>query len=122
MPRDQPDGRTDARGGRRDNVTLWGERAEAVRKYLVERGVDASRGSAVGRGEEEPIADNATPEGRANNRRVENILQRAPGTEQRRGGAGSDGVNARSYLHRYARLRAVSRAITVSQQRGVREA
>lgn len=46
-------------------------RADAVRDYLVERGVDPDRLEARGYGEERPIDTNTTPEGRANNRRIE---------------------------------------------------
>ena len=45
--------------------------AEAVKAYLISKGVTAARLSALGHGEEHPIADNATPEGREKNRRVE---------------------------------------------------
>ena len=46
---------------------------EAVRSYLVKKGVDPARMTAVGYGEEMPIDTNRTSEGRANNRRVEFI-------------------------------------------------
>jgi OOP family OmpA-OmpF porin len=45
-----------------------------VRSYLVGQGVPSDMVQAVGRGENEPIADNRSPEGRANNRRVEIII------------------------------------------------
>ena len=50
-------------------------RADAVRSYLVSRGLDADMIQAVGKGELEPIADNKTAEGRANNRRVEIAIE-----------------------------------------------
>lgn len=65
------EGHTDDRGSTRMNDNLSQARAAAVRLYLVSLGVDARRIASVGRGESEPIASNATPEGRANNRRVE---------------------------------------------------
>jgi outer membrane protein OmpA-like peptidoglycan-associated protein len=56
------------------NMTLSQQRAQAVRTYLVGKGTQAVRINAIGMGETQPIADNATPEGRAANRRVEIIL------------------------------------------------
>lgn len=53
------------------NLGLSKRRAEAVRSYLVEQGIDASRLKAEGYGEFSPIADNNTEEGRQQNRRVE---------------------------------------------------
>lgn len=56
------------------NMQLSQKRAEAVRTYLVNQSVNSVRLYAVGMGETQPIADNATAEGRAANRRVEIIL------------------------------------------------
>ncbi|MCK7595713.1 OmpA family protein [Microbulbifer sp. CAU 1566] len=64
-------GHTDNMGKDDYNLGLSGRRAESVRRYLVERGVNASRISARGYGETQPIASNATNAGRAQNRRVE---------------------------------------------------
>ncbi len=64
-------GHTDNTGSDTSNQTLSMERATSARDYLVARGVAWNRVSTDGRGEREPIADNATPEGRAKNRRVE---------------------------------------------------
>ncbi|HJL15330.1 MAG TPA: OmpA family protein [Sandaracinaceae bacterium LLY-WYZ-13_1] len=75
------EGHTDARGSDADNRELSRERADAVRAFLVERGVESDRVEAVGRGESEPVADNDTPTGRANNRRVEIILHGTGGDE-----------------------------------------
>ena len=69
-------GYTDSSGNSASNLKLSQLRAEAIVDYLVKfRGVDAAKLSAVGYGDANPIADNATPEGRTLNRRVElNLL------------------------------------------------
>lgn len=64
-------GHTDGMGTDAYNEDLSQRRAGNVRAYLVEQGVDASRMTAVGYGEGQPVADNATDAGRAQNRRVE---------------------------------------------------
>ncbi len=64
-------GHTDSIGSKKANQKLSQERAESVKEYLVARGIDPSRLRAVGFGEEDPIADNKSAEGRALNRRVE---------------------------------------------------
>jgi outer membrane protein OmpA-like peptidoglycan-associated protein len=73
------EGHTDAQGGANANQVLSQRRAEAVRAALIEDGVDASRLSAMGLGEDRPVADNASGEGRARNRRVEIVVQGAGG-------------------------------------------
>jgi OOP family OmpA-OmpF porin len=65
------DGHTDNSGAAPHNLTLSQQRADAVRTQLVTMGVDASRLSTKGFGDTKPIADNTSPEGMANNRRVE---------------------------------------------------
>ncbi len=67
----QIEGHTDSRGRDEYNKQLSQERARAVMQYLTEKGVAPSRLVAEGFGEEKPIADNATSEGRDRNRRVE---------------------------------------------------
>jgi len=64
-------GHTDSTGAEAYNLALSERRAEAVVDYLVSLGVSASRLSASGAGEVEPVADNSTADGRAQNRRVE---------------------------------------------------
>jgi outer membrane protein OmpA-like peptidoglycan-associated protein len=64
------EGHTDSIGASRSNLSLSKRRATSVRAYLVERGVDPTRLIAEGFGQDNPIADNATEEGRARNRRV----------------------------------------------------
>jgi len=65
------EGHTDSIGTNAYNQKLSERRASAVKNYLVKKGIGSDRLSAVGYGEERPIADNATKEGRAKNRRVE---------------------------------------------------
>jgi outer membrane protein OmpA-like peptidoglycan-associated protein len=65
------EGHTDSEGIPERNNPLSERRAKAVSDYLVSAGVDPARISTVGYGAERPIADNATPEGRAQNRRIE---------------------------------------------------
>jgi outer membrane protein OmpA-like peptidoglycan-associated protein len=68
-------GHTDSTGGDAVNDPLSLERARSVRDYLAGRGVAGSRIDTAGRGEHEPIADNASDAGRAKNRRVEIFLR-----------------------------------------------
>lgn len=70
------EGYTDSQGSDDYNVSLSQRRADAVRNYLVHRGYPADQVQAHGIGEGSPVADNATSEGRANNRRVEIVLER----------------------------------------------
>jgi outer membrane protein OmpA-like peptidoglycan-associated protein len=69
------EGHTDSRGSEAANQRLSEARASAVRSHMVSQGIDASKISAVGLGESRPIASNATSDGRANNRRVEIIVE-----------------------------------------------
>jgi outer membrane protein OmpA-like peptidoglycan-associated protein len=69
------EGYTDSQGGASYNQDLSQRRAASVRQYLVSQGVASDRITAQGFGLTNPIADNATPEGRANNRRVEIVVQ-----------------------------------------------
>jgi outer membrane protein OmpA-like peptidoglycan-associated protein len=72
------DGYTDSQGSSSFNLELSQRRADAVRNYLVSRGYPAELVVAVGVGKDSPVADNKTAEGRANNRRVEIIVDHAP--------------------------------------------
>lgn len=69
------EGHTDSQGKRDYNMDLGRKRADAVRDQLVQRGVAADRIKSVGIGPDRPVAENTTAEGRANNRRVEIIVQ-----------------------------------------------
>jgi len=70
------EGHTDSAGKTALNEQLSQARAESVRRYLVEEGLDQAQVLAVGKGESEPVAPNDTAEGRANNRRVEIIIEK----------------------------------------------
>lgn len=64
-------------GSEEESLALADRRAQAVRSYLVQQGVDESRLSVVSFGESRPVASNDTPEGRARNRRAElRVLER----------------------------------------------
>jgi outer membrane protein OmpA-like peptidoglycan-associated protein len=70
------EGHTDSTGSQSLNEDLSRRRAEAVREFLVTHGVEADRVRSVGLGSSRPVADNKSPEGRANNRRVEIVMER----------------------------------------------
>ena len=63
-------GHTDSTGGAQYNMDLSTRRAEAVKIYLISKGIDGNRINTAGEGERQPIADNATAQGRAENRHV----------------------------------------------------
>ena len=72
------EGHTDSTGRASYNQGLSERRAAAVRDYLVAVGVDASRITSAGFGEDKPVADNASAAGRQENRRVTTVTLRAP--------------------------------------------
>ncbi len=65
------EGHTDSDGSEQLNLELSQARASAVNDYFTANGIDQSRLTAVGRGETDPVADNATDEGKRQNRRIE---------------------------------------------------
>lgn len=70
------EGHTDSQGSDAYNQALSQRRADAVRDYLVQKGYPSNQVQARGQGEGSPVAQNASAEGRANNRRVEIVIQR----------------------------------------------
>jgi outer membrane protein OmpA-like peptidoglycan-associated protein len=71
------EGHTDSQGSDAFNQELSRARAQSVRDFLVSHGIPSERVRAEGYGPSRPVADNGTTEGRANNRRVEIIVQPA---------------------------------------------
>lgn len=69
------EGHTDSLGTPTYNLNLSQRRAQAVVAYLTKRGVAAGRMSAAGYGQTQPVADNATEDGRAQNRRVRFLIE-----------------------------------------------
>lgn len=72
------EGHTDSRGSAEHNSELSLRRADSVRTFLVAKGYQANLVTAQGIGQDRPIADNATADGRANNRRVEIVVAPDP--------------------------------------------
>ena len=64
-------GHTDNIGNENDNLVLSKQRADAVKNYVIKKGIAASRIKTFGLGATQPIADNSTTEGRQKNRRTE---------------------------------------------------
>jgi len=70
----QLEGHTDNTGDAAANKKLSQDRADAVKELLVKGGIDASRVSTAGYGQEKPIASNATEDGKSQNRRLELVV------------------------------------------------
>lgn len=84
------EGYTDSRGSEQLNNDLSMKRAEAVRSFLVSKGIPSANIVAEGHGEDNPVADNATAEGRANNRRVEIVVKSGSSDVAPAAGPGND--------------------------------
>jgi outer membrane protein OmpA-like peptidoglycan-associated protein len=69
------DGYTDNVGTRDNNMALSQMRAQTVREYLVSKGIPQDLVTAQGKGPDQPVADNGSIDGRAQNRRVEIVVQ-----------------------------------------------
>ena len=76
------EGHTDSQGSSSYNQALSQRRADVVRSYIISRGYTSDLIEAHGIGKDRPIADNASAEGRANNRRVEIIVDHAVNYQQ----------------------------------------
>jgi outer membrane protein OmpA-like peptidoglycan-associated protein len=72
------EGHTDDVGNAEMNQTLSQHRADSVRSYLMQHGIQSQRLTATGLGESQPIADNQSQSGRQQNRRVEVIIENPP--------------------------------------------
>ncbi len=68
------EGHADQTGTHEKNMELSVQRAEAVKRYLIQSGIEASRLQTIGYGDSRPIADNSTEEGRRLNRRIEFVI------------------------------------------------
>ena len=79
-------GHTDNTGSHSYNMSLSQRRAQSVASYLIAQGVDGSRLSTRGAGPDQPIASNATADGRAQNRRVQVTLAPIPGMQYQQPG------------------------------------
>jgi outer membrane protein OmpA-like peptidoglycan-associated protein len=71
-------GHTDNVGNPRTNKTLSAKRAEACRAYLISKGIEGARITAVGHGAERPVAPNDSEENRQKNRRIEVVELQPP--------------------------------------------
>ncbi len=67
-------GHTDNVGSAAYNLNLSRQRASAVAAELISGGLSSGRVTSIGKGEDQPVASNLTPEGRAQNRRVEIVI------------------------------------------------
>lgn len=85
------EGHTDNVGGDDSNILLSQKRAESVRMFLLEQGVNSARLSAIGKGENFPVASNESDSGRALNRRVEVIIANS--------GVASSTIGATTMVH-----------------------
>ena len=75
------EGHTDSDGDTQFNQNLSEHRADSVMNELIEQGIDGERMVSKGFGEDIPVVDNGTPEGKANNRRVEFVKMQLTQTQ-----------------------------------------
>ena len=85
------EGHTDNVGKKEDNLKLSGERARAVKTWLVNKGISSSRLTAWGYGDEKPVAPNTTDANKAQNRRVEYVIIEIDGKAWRGHSAAENG-------------------------------
>jgi OmpA-OmpF porin, OOP family len=83
-------GHTDSTGAKAYNMTLSAKRADSVREYLLHKGVDSTQMVSKGYGPTQPVADNATKDGRAKNRRVVMQVLENPGDVEVKGAGTSE--------------------------------
>jgi chemotaxis protein MotB len=76
---DRPVGAALKKKGIVDNLDLSSKRANEVVRYLISKGIDPNILSAKGRGDTHPVAPNTTPKGRAQNRRIEVVVNQPAG-------------------------------------------
>jgi outer membrane protein OmpA-like peptidoglycan-associated protein/formylglycine-generating enzyme required for sulfatase activity len=107
----QINGHTDNQGKAQANQVLSQKRANSVKNYLVSKGIDGNRIRTAGYGGERPIADNTTPEGREQNRRVEFIAD-IPPTASGSTGAATAGNTKRTRTIKVKRM--VMRSVNIS--------
>jgi outer membrane protein OmpA-like peptidoglycan-associated protein len=87
------EGHADTTGNTKANEELSKRRADAVRSYLTQRGVDGAMLASIGRGTEDPVASNATDDGRASNRRAD-IEVKLPEEQQQPGKKNAPGSSS----------------------------
>jgi len=85
------EGHTDNIGDSKSNQALSENRAKSVKTAIVELGIEAGRLSTLGHGQDKPVADNSSEEGRAKNRRVELV--------KKSGGASGESGSAKTFEH-----------------------
>ena len=97
-------GHTDSTGTDAYNMALSHRRANAVKDYLVRHGISSSRLSTEGRGESQPVASNATREGRYQNRRIEFHTTGTMSSSSSRQSPGSRATSGDSTIESWRRL------------------
>ena len=95
------EGHTDSTGARGYNLELSQKRAQAVRDYLVSHGVPGDLLTTQGLGPDRPVANNRSPEGRANNRRVEIVIPSGAALAQQAPAAGDAAAPVQGTVGRF---------------------